>query len=244
MFRLGPSGMAVLARTCRRMNEAAHDQALWRDLCRARWPFVSVDQYRNWRTCYKAHTAIRHGWDAGRAGDFKVATFRGHTDYITAFQLYRSHLVTASADRTARVWRASLGGEEEPTSRVIEGHEGPVRCVQFTEAMLVTGSDDATARAWDTATGIELHLMRSTARVSALRFDDTMCFVGSANGQVKQWDQKTGVAVRTMTGHTAPISGIWFDDRDLYTCAPDGVRVYDIRSGACRTSMATPALCF
>jgi len=236
--------MARLARTCKRMHEATEDAQVWRELCRARWPFVSLDQHKNWKRCYHAHKSIQRGWEGGRAGDFRVETFRGHTDYVAAFQLYRNILVTGSADRTVRIWRAG-GSGEDAAPVVLEGHEGPVTAVQFTEALVLSGSDDATARSWDTVTGIQVGLMRSTDRVTTLRFDDTRGFVGSANGQTKIWDMKHGgVAVRTVAGHTAPVHSLWFDDRELYTCAADGVRIWDIGSGRCATTIPTPATTF
>ena len=89
------------------MREKTADPLLWREKCRARWPFVSIDRYRSWRACFAPHAQIQRGWGTGAPGDIHVSTFRGHTDYITDLQLYRSLLVTASADGTARIWRAS-----------------------------------------------------------------------------------------------------------------------------------------
>lgn len=91
------------------------DPLLWRDMCRARWPFVSIDRYKSWRTCFIAHTKIQRGWGTGKPGDFHVSTFRGHTGYITDFQLYRAILITAASDRTARVWRASQSAVKSDT---------------------------------------------------------------------------------------------------------------------------------
>lgn len=241
MFHCGPAGMARLARTCKRLHTATDDAQVWRELCRARWPFVSLDQHANWKRCYAAHRSIQRGWAAGRAGDFRVETFRGHTDYVTAFQLYRNVLVTASADRTVRVWRAGGAGEDAAPT-VLEGHEGPVHAVQFTEALIVSGADDSTARSWDTATGVQVGLMRSTDRITALRFDDTRGFVASANGQTKVWDMKHGTLIRTVAGHTAPVHSLWCDEREqLYTCAADGVRIWDVGSGRCSVTIPTPA---
>ena len=89
------------------MKEKVDDPLLWRDLCRNRWPFVSIDRYKSWKTCFIAHTRIKAGWDEGRPGDFHVSTFRGHRGYITDVQLYRSLLVTAGSDNKACVWRAN-----------------------------------------------------------------------------------------------------------------------------------------
>ena len=101
--------------SCRMMRERVSDPLLWREMCRARWPFVSIDRYKSWRTCFIAHTKIQRGWGTGKPGDFHVSTFRGHTSYITDFQLYRAILATASADRTARIWRANQSAVKSDT---------------------------------------------------------------------------------------------------------------------------------
>ena len=103
------------AQSCRLLRDRVSDPLLWRDMCRARWPFVSIDRYKSWRTCFIAHTKIQRGWGTGKPGDFHVSTFRGHTGYITDFQLYRAILITAASDHTARVWRASQSAVKSDT---------------------------------------------------------------------------------------------------------------------------------
>ena len=97
------------------MREKVGDQLLWREMCRNRWPFVSIDRYKSWKTCYIAHSKILSGWSGGAPGDFHVSTFRGHKGYITDIQLYRSILVTASSDHTACIWRANQSAVKSDT---------------------------------------------------------------------------------------------------------------------------------
>lgn len=103
------------------MREKTADPLLWREMCRDRWPFVSIDRHHSWRACFIAHTRIQRGWGTGAPGDFHVATFRGHTGYITDLQLYRSLLVTAAADSTARIWRASPAAASSDTVCALSG---------------------------------------------------------------------------------------------------------------------------
>jgi WD40 repeat protein len=58
-----------------------------------------------------------------------------------------ARIITASNDRTTRVWDAATGKE----IAVLRGHEGSVRSAVFSPdgAGVVTASEDRTARLWD-----------------------------------------------------------------------------------------------
>lgn len=134
-------------------------------MCQERWPFSAIDRHKNWKRCYAARNNVQRGWEGGRAGDFEVTTFRGHTNYITCFQFYRANLVSGSADNTLRVlfsfcfcvttqvWRANNPEVSQP----LLGHTGIVNCLQFNEVMAMSGSHDSTCKVWDAATGATLN---------------------------------------------------------------------------------------
>ena len=66
--------------------------------------------------------------------------------YSAAFSPDGSHIVTASGDRTVRVWPAD--GQGQP--RILEGHRGLVYSAAFSPdgTRIVSGSFDQTARVW------------------------------------------------------------------------------------------------
>jgi WD40 repeat protein len=66
-------------------------------------------------------------------------------------------LVTASADRTARIWDARDGALQ----LVLRGHEGEVNGAAFSPdgSQVVTGSDDKTARIWDARSGRQIAIL-------------------------------------------------------------------------------------
>jgi WD40 repeat protein len=66
-------------------------------------------------------------------------------------------IVTASSDKTARIWDASTGKE----IAVLRGHEDVLLSAAFspTSARIVTGANDETARIWDAASSLRGNLL-------------------------------------------------------------------------------------
>ena len=77
----------------------------------------------------------------------------GHESYVWSAQFSPdgTRIVTASADKTARVWDAATG----KSLATLAGHEDGVWSAQFSPdgTRIVTASGDKTARVWDAATG-------------------------------------------------------------------------------------------
>src|SRR5262249_36319369 len=86
---------------------------------------------------------------------FRLA-FVGHKAAVlrTTFSPDATHIVTASADGTGRVWDAESGS----TTATLSGHDGPVNIAIFSPdgSRILTASDDNTARLWDAASGAAL----------------------------------------------------------------------------------------
>ena len=75
---------------------------------------------------------------------------KGHEDVVwsAAFSPDGKRIVTASEDKTARVWDAESG---KPIGEPLKGHEGAVTSAAFSPdgKRIVTASEDKTARMWD-----------------------------------------------------------------------------------------------
>jgi hypothetical protein len=82
-----------------------------------------------------------------------LVTLVGHTSAVraVAFSPDSTRVVTASDDKTARVWDATTG---TPVTAPLE-HQGAVWAAAFSPdgARVVTASDDKTARVWNATTG-------------------------------------------------------------------------------------------
>ncbi|GMK59965.1 hypothetical protein CspeluHIS016_0901820 [Cutaneotrichosporon spelunceum] len=56
---------------------------------------------------------------------------------------------------------------------------------------------------------------------------------GSGDGAVRMWDTRTGQAHRTLTGHTAPVTCLQFDEHNIVSGSLDKtIRIWDMRMGS------------
>lgn len=99
-----------------------------------------------------------------------LTTLHGHGGPIAsaAFSPHGSRIVTASEDRTVRVWDATNG----QTMKVLRGHTGWVSSAAFSPdgARIVTASSDGTVRVWDTASGRTIAILPHDGVVRAAVF--------------------------------------------------------------------------
>src|SRR5262249_37348532 len=95
----------------------------------------------------------------------------GHFSSVTsaAFSPDGSRIVTASGDRTARIWDAASAKE----IALLRGHDRSVSSAAFSPngSRIVTASSDNTARIWDAASAKEIAVLRGHDRsVSSAAF--------------------------------------------------------------------------
>jgi WD40 repeat protein len=168
----------------------------------------------------------------------ELTVVRGHTGSVNSVAVMPdgTRIVTASGDRTARVWDAQTGAE----LLQIKGHTGAVFAMAVTPdgARIVTGSPDGTARIWDARTGAEeLQLKGHTDAVFAVAVtpDGARIVTGSADRTARIWDARSGAELLQLKGHTGAVFGVAVtpDGGRIVTGSRDATaRVWDAQTGA------------
>jgi serine/threonine protein kinase len=170
----------------------------------------------------------------------EVRGFVGHTAAIekVAFTPDGKRLITASQDKTARVWDVATGAE----LKKLEGHTAAVRGLDVLPdgRRAVTAGWDGTVRLWDLDTGREL-------RQYVGHTDDVWWVTCDADGKrlltaskdrtLRLWDVETGAELKRMggpLGHTSIVTAAAFlpDGRRAVSASRDcSLRLWDLESG-------------
>ncbi len=160
-------------------------------------------------------------------------TFKGHSGSVTsaAFSPEGKRVVTASLDRTARVWDAATRLE---IAR-LEGHSGVVLSAGFDREgrRVITSGEDGTARVWDATSGQELVRLKGHAGVvwcAAFGLDGSTAATADADGTVHLWNLASGRELSKLEGHSGAVLSVAFslDGRRLVTASKDETaRVWD-----------------
>eukprot|EP01117_Protostelium_nocturnum_P003347 TRINITY_DN1432_c0_g1_i1.p1 TRINITY_DN1432_c0_g1~~TRINITY_DN1432_c0_g1_i1.p1 ORF type:complete len:509 (-),score=192.37 TRINITY_DN1432_c0_g1_i1:62-1588(-) len=214
---------------CKQTRAITNDSWLWREFCQREFPFVSVARYgRSWKNAFVAQSGVQKGWNAGKAGDFKVTAYRGHTNYVNCFKNYKDVTVSGSADHTIKIWR----GTEGSPLKDLTGHNGVISCLEFNEARIVSGSDDKTVKIWDATRGNLLNSIDSANNVTCIAFNDSSLVVGQNAPSFSIYDVRTAALVKTLAPAIQSVSQVEIQGDYIYVCGTGGVRVYDIRKPA------------
>src|SRR5262249_44964425 len=114
--------------------------------------------------------------------------------------------VTASLDKTARLWDARTA---EQNGTPLIGHEDDVTSAAFSPngKRIVTTSNDGTARLWDAETGQQLAKLGHEAAVNSAVFspDGKRIVTASDDGTARLWDAETEQQLAKL-GHEAAVN--------------------------------------
>ena len=194
LSHLSANDLAKMRIICKQFKAMCEDGFLWREHCKNRWPFCSVNKYKNWMNCYYTRTNSKDRFISGKPQDFKMITLRGHKSYLTSFDCYRNHIITTSADKTAKLWNVRNEEEEYPSATTLSGHSDTVTSAKFNNSLILTGSLDRTIRLWDANTLNPIAYLQQEFPVRQFELSDEKIF--SINGrQVSCWDGKSGTLI-------------------------------------------------
>ena len=143
--------------------------------------------------------------------------------------------MTASEDKTAKLWDAATGQQfGEPLK-----HEDGVSSARFSpdSQQVVTGSWDKTARLWDAATSKQIgEPMKHEGGVSSAQFspDGQRVVTASLDNTARLWDAATGKSIGEPMKHEDDVSSAQFsrDGQRVVTGSLDKtVRLWDAATG-------------
>jgi eukaryotic-like serine/threonine-protein kinase len=181
-----------------------------------------------------------------RAADLQLAVLSGHKEDVVsaAYSPEGTRIVTASGDRTARIWDARTGAE----LAVLSGHGDRVLSAAYSPdgARIVTASLDKTARVWDARAGTQLAVLSGHGdRVWSAAFSPDGAHIVTASGDktARIWEARGGTQTAVLLGHDGRIYSAAYspDGSRIVTASGDQTaRIWDARTGAQLAELSVP----
>ncbi|KAL7674546.1 hypothetical protein ACOME3_000824 [Neoechinorhynchus agilis] len=156
-------------------------------------------------------------------------TLRGHRAAVNAVDFDNRFIVSASGDRSIRIWNLKT----RECMRTLLAHRRGIACLQMKGDLIVSGSSDNTVKIWNLISGQCLRTLEGHADlVRCIRFDDRRIISGSYDGILKIWDLQRALDTQNKYDdqqcclfsnqiHTGRIFRIQFDHKLVLTAAHD-----------------------
>ena len=144
-----------------------------------------------------------------------------------AFNRTGDRIVTASYDKTARIWDVSKGRE----IAILKGHQGPVERAGFSPdgRRVITAARDGTARIWDADSGAQRAVLEPVGDYPTAVFDPNgeRVLTAGENSHASLWDARTGTKLLSVTSTGDGLAGFSPDGRSFATSQARKVFVWN-----------------
>lgn len=149
----------------------------------------------------------------------RLAEHKDHTATITALRYSAdgATLLSASADKTARIYDATSSKIEAPDA---------ISAADFAGGKVATGHPDGTIRIWTEATAKELKGHK--AAISDLRGAGASLVSASQDGKLKVWNLEKGEAGKDIAAAGVTSLAVSPDGKRLITVGADGAKLWDV----------------
>merc|ERR1739844_472156 len=151
----------------------------------------------------------------------------GHRAAVNVVDFDEKYIVSASGDRTIKVWSTSSC----EFVRTLNGHKRGIACLQYQNHLVVSGSSDNTIRLWDIENGACLRVLEGHEElVRCIRFDSKRIVSGAYDGKIKVWDLQAALnlrspsgtlCIRTLIEHSGRVFRLQFDEFQIVSSSHD-----------------------
>jgi eukaryotic-like serine/threonine-protein kinase len=168
-----------------------------------------------------------------RAVDRQLTVLSGHGDRVSfaAYSPDGARVVTASADKTARIWDAQTGVQ----LAVLAGHSLYVRSAVYSQdgTRILTTSTDKSVRIWDASSGKPLSVFSGHGALplsASFSPDGRRIIIAGADKSAHIWDALTGDELAVLRGHDEALQSAEYSPdgtRAVTTSRDKTVRIWD-----------------
>lgn len=178
-------------------------------------------------------------WDMHSPTDITLRrVLVGHRAAVNVVDFDTRYIVSASGDRTIKVWCTSTC----EFVRTLNGHKRGIACLQYRDKLVVSGSSDNTIRLWDVDCGACLRILEGHEElVRCIRFDSKRIVSGAYDGKIKVWDLAAALdprsptstlCLRTLVEHSGRVFRLQFDEFQIVSSSHDDtILIWDFLRG-------------
>ncbi|MEM9678974.1 MAG: NACHT domain-containing protein, partial [Bacteroidota bacterium] len=164
---------------------------------------------------------------------------QGHSDNVTnaVYSSNDNRIITASDDRTAKVWDVQSG----TCILTLKGHTENISkaTCSLDSSRIITASDDRTAKVWDTQSGsciLTLEGHKDWVNDVVYSPDGNQIITASEDRTIKVWDAQSGTCILTLEEHFTSVNSVAYspDGNQIITASKDRTaKIWDVQSGTC-----------